>query len=64
MAEALTISQLNKIGERLRKNLGTEEDLRKLDEFRVSFEPAYQKVFAELSRLGLNPGGRPNRVAT
>ena len=62
MVELLTISQLNKIGERLRKNLGTEDDLRKLDEFRVSFEPAYQQVFAELSRLGLNPGGRPQKT--
>jgi (p)ppGpp synthase/HD superfamily hydrolase len=62
MATISTISQLNKIGERLRKNQGTEEDLRKLDEFRVSFEPAYQKVFHELTSMGLNPGGRPQKT--
>ncbi len=62
MAEILTISQLNKIGERLRKNIGTEEDLRILDEFRVSFEPAYQEVFAALVSMGHNPGGRPQKT--
>lgn len=58
----MTISQLNKIGERLRKNLATEDDLRLLDEFRVSFQLAYDEVFAELSRMGLNPGGRPQKT--
>jgi putative GTP pyrophosphokinase len=58
----LTISQLNKIGERLRKNLATEDDLRLLDEFRLSFQVAYDEVFAELSRMGLNPGGRPQKT--
>jgi putative GTP pyrophosphokinase len=58
----LTISQLNKIGERLRKNLATEDDLRLLDEFRLSFQVAYDEVFAELSQMGLNPGGRPQKT--
>jgi putative GTP pyrophosphokinase len=58
----LTISQLNKIGERLRKNLATEDDLRSLDEFRLLFQPAYDEVFAELSQMGLNPGGRPQKT--
>jgi putative GTP pyrophosphokinase len=58
----LTISQLNKIGERLRKDLATEDDLRLLDEFRLSFQAAYDEVFAELSRMGLNPGGRPQKT--
>jgi putative GTP pyrophosphokinase len=58
----LTISQLNKIGERLRRNLETEDDLRSLDEFRLSFQPAYDEVFAELSQIGLNPGGRPQKT--
>jgi len=62
MAAISTISQLNKIGERLRKNQGTEDDLRKLDEFRLSFEPAYQKVFQELTSMELNPGGRPQKT--
>ena len=62
MAAISTVSQLNKIGERLRKKQGTEEDLRKLDEFRVSFEPSYQRVFYELTSMGLNPGGRPQKT--
>jgi len=49
----VTVSQLNKIGERLRKNIETEEDLLSLDKFRLSFQPAYDQVFAELTSLGL-----------
>ena len=64
MEKSLTISQLNKIGERLRKNLATEDDLRSLEEFRLSFEVAYDEVFAELSQLGLNPGGRPQKTTS
>lgn len=62
MAQKLTVSQLNKLGERLRKNLANEDDLRSLDEFRLSFQSAYQQVFEELSRLGLKPGGRPQKT--
>jgi hypothetical protein len=63
MAE-MTISQLNRIGERLRNNLATEKDLRSLDEFRLSFQPAYDQVFAELSGLGLHSGGRPQKTTS
>jgi GTP pyrophosphokinase len=62
VAEKLSISQLNKIGERLRRNRGSDEDLRLLDAFRLSFTPAYERVFDELSSLGLNPGGRPQKT--
>jgi GTP pyrophosphokinase len=58
----MTISQLNKIGARLRKNQESDEDLRALDEFRLSFEPAYQQVFDYLTRLGLRPGGRSGKT--
>ena len=58
----LTISQLNKIGERLRKNQETNEDLRALDDFRLSFESAYQTVFDHLTQLGLKPGGRSGKT--
>lgn len=57
-----TISQLNKIGERLRKKQESNEDLRTLDEFRLSFEPAYQQVFEYLTQLGLKPGGRAGKT--
>ena len=59
MAEKLTISQLNKLGERLRKAEASDNDLRALDTFRLSFTSAYDRVFHELSKLRLNPGGRP-----
>ena len=62
MSKPLTISQLNKIGERLRKNAETEEDLRQLDEFRTLFEPAYEEVFEFLTTQGLNPGGRQGKT--
>jgi putative GTP pyrophosphokinase len=58
LAKPLTISQLNKIGDRLRKDEANEDDLRLLDQYRLSFEPAYEHVSGELTRLGLNPGGR------
>lgn len=62
MAEILSISQLNKIGERLRKNTATDADIHKLNDFVVSFTPAYKQVFDELIALGLNPGGRPQKT--
>ena len=62
MPQGLTKSQLNKIGERLRKNTATEDDVRRLDEYRISFMPAFQKVFDELTAMGLRPGGRPQKT--
>ena len=54
----LTTSQLNKIGERLRKGTETDNDLQLLDDFRLSFQAAYDRVFTELTNLNLNPVGR------
>jgi len=62
MPKKLTISQLNKIGERLRKGSESEEDLRLLDEFRLSFGPAYQQTFDVLNALGLKTGGREGKT--
>jgi ppGpp synthetase/RelA/SpoT-type nucleotidyltranferase len=53
---------LNRIGERLRKNTATEDDIRRLDEYRISFMPAFQKVYDELTAMGLRPGGRPQKT--
>lgn len=61
MSAVLTISQLNKIGERLRKNQETDADLRALDDFRLSFEPAYRQVFNHLHQKGLKVGGRAGK---
>ena len=58
----LTNSQLNKIGERIRKNSESEDDLRLLDQFRSSFEGAYQEIFNHLDDLGLKPGGRQGKT--
>lgn len=55
----ITISQLNKLGERLRKGLPTEKDLRALEAFRLSFATACEQVSHELNRLGLKPVSRP-----
>jgi len=62
MPGQLTISQLNKIGERLRKDRATDDDLRLLDTYISSFTEAFDEVFATLSRTGLNPGGRPHKT--
>jgi len=59
MAEKLTISQLNKLGERLRKDPDSKDALRLLETFRLSFTPAYDQVFGQLRELGLDPAGRP-----
>lgn len=62
MASSLTKSQLNRIGERLRKNTATEDDVQRLDEYRISFMPAFQKVYDELTAMDLRPGGRPQKT--
>jgi ppGpp synthetase/RelA/SpoT-type nucleotidyltranferase len=59
---ALTISKINRIGEKLRNDTATEEDLQALEEFRLSFQSAYQKVFEKLTDLGLRPSGRPEKT--
>ena len=59
MAEKLTVSQLNKLGERLRKDPDNKEALLLLETFRLSFTPAYDRVFGQLRELGLDPAGRP-----
>ena len=62
MAEKLTISQLNKLGERLRKDPNNKDDLRALDAFRSSFAAACEQVSDELSKLGLEPVSRPAKT--
>ena len=62
MAEIPTISQLNKIGERLRKGRDTDDDRRQLDVFVSSFAPAFDQVFSDLEQLGLNPAGRSHKT--
>ena len=59
MAEKLTISQLNKLGDRLRRDPDNHDALRLLETFRLSFTAAYDRVFGQLRELGLDPAGRP-----
>ena len=59
MAEKLTISQLNKLGERLRRDPDNKDALRLLETFRLSFTQSYDRVFGQLRELGLDPAGRP-----
>jgi putative GTP pyrophosphokinase len=62
MAQVLTKSQLNRVGERLRRNEERAEDLRALDDFRLSFESAYKTIFDQLTEWGLKPGGRAGKT--
>jgi ppGpp synthetase/RelA/SpoT-type nucleotidyltranferase len=58
MPEKPTASQLNKLGERLRKGHANDDDIRALNDFRESFRPAFERVVGELESLGLAVGGR------
>ena len=56
----MTATQVDRLGDRLRKGNVSEEDLRLLDDFRRSFSPAYESVVATIrDDLGLLPTGRP-----
>ena len=58
-------SKIDRLGERLKANQATEEDLRLLDEFRRSFSPAYESVIRIITdQLGLKPTGRPAKSTT
>ena len=53
-------SQIDRLGDRLKEQQETQEDLRMLDEFRRSFSPAYETVIAAIrDKLRLQPTGRP-----
>jgi hypothetical protein len=52
-------TQIDKLGERLKAGVPTEEDLRELDEYRRSFGHAYDVVVSALrDHLGLQVSGR------
>lgn len=53
-------TQIDLLGERLKKGLRTEEDLRLLDTYRRTFHVPYDKVTRIVrEELGLDPTGRP-----
>ncbi len=51
--------QIDRLGDRLKGDQATNEDLRLLDEFRRSFSSAYETVIAIITGQGLQPTGRP-----
>jgi len=56
----MTKTQIDLLGERLKKEPVTEDDLRLLDQYRRSFMGTYETVVEVIrTQLGLNPTGRP-----
>ncbi len=65
MATELTKTQVDRLGDRLRKGNITEADLRLLDQYRRSFTEAYEVVVDAIrNELGLEPTGRPAKSTT
>ena len=60
MANEVSKTQLDRLGDRLRKDDISEADLRLLDQFRRSFSDAYETVVGRIRcELVLEPTGRP-----
>lgn len=62
---ALSKTQLDRLGDRLRKGSPTDTDLRQLDEYRRSFGSASEQVVAKIrEKLRLEPTARPAKSTT
>ncbi len=60
MASEISKTQIDRLGDRLKKGNITEDDLRLLDEYRRSFTEAYETVVGVIrSEVTLEPTGRP-----
>lgn len=60
MEKEISKTQVDRLGDRLRKGTITDSDLRLLDQYRRSFTEAYETVAHGIrNRLGLEPTGRP-----
>ena len=56
----MTKTQVDRLGDRIKRGEISEDDLRALDSYRKSFEKAYEAVIATMRRtLFLEPTGRP-----
>lgn len=65
MANEISKTQIDRLGDRLREGDITEADLRLLDEYRRSFGEAYEFVVGSIrSELALEPTGRPAKSTT
>lgn len=59
MLREMSKTQIDRLGDRLRKGNVSDDDLRMLDEYRDSFDPAYEMTIKLLrDELGLEPTGR------
>lgn len=60
MAQEASKTQIDRLGERLKKGNVSDDDLGFLDQYRRSFAEAYESVVGSIQReLGLEPTGRP-----
>ena len=58
--DVISKTQIDRLGERLKKGSLNESDLRTLDDYRKSFGSAYKEVVREIhEQLKLDPTGRP-----
>jgi len=56
-------TQIDRLGDRLRKGPPSEADLRLLDEYRLSFGDAYDAIIRTIrEKLNLEPTGRPTKT--
>jgi putative GTP pyrophosphokinase len=65
MAGELSKTQIDRLGDRLRKGNISDDDLRLLDQYRRSFTDAYEFVAGTIRKeLALEPTGRPAKSTT
>lgn len=65
MANELSKTQIDRLGDRLKRGNIGEADLRLLDQYRRSFSEAYEIVVGKIrGELGLEPTGRPAKSTT
>jgi putative GTP pyrophosphokinase len=65
MSKEISKTQIDRLGDRLKKGNITEDDLRLLDHYRNSFTESYEIVVGAIrQKLGLEPTGRPAKSTT
>src|SRR5258705_58554 len=65
MAEEVSKTQIDRLGDRLKKGKINEDDLRLLDRYRLSFTEAYERVVGTIRKeLALEPTGRTAKSTT
>jgi ppGpp synthetase/RelA/SpoT-type nucleotidyltranferase len=65
MAKEISKTQIDRLGDRIKRGAITEEDLRLLDRYRRSFSASYDVVVGDIrDKLGLEPTGRPAKSTT